>query len=32
MLCYLLEDEENLNTLLSFSLKQEGYEVKTFLT
>lgn len=32
MLCYLLEDEENLNTLLSFSLKQEGYDVKTFLT
>jgi two-component system response regulator CssR len=32
MLCYLLEDEENLNTLLSFSLKQEGYEVKIFFT
>ncbi len=32
MLCYLVEDEENLNTLLSFSLKQEGYDVKTFLT
>jgi two-component system response regulator CssR len=32
MLCYLLEDEQNLNTLLSFSLKQEGYNVKTFLT
>lgn len=32
MLCYLLEDEENLNTLLSFSLQQEGYTVKTFLT
>lgn len=32
MICYLLEDEENLNTLLSFSLTQEGYEVKTFLT
>jgi len=32
MLCYLVEDEENLNTLLSFSLKQEGYEVKTFFT
>ena len=32
MLCYLVEDEENLNTLLAFSLKQEGYDVKTFFT
>lgn len=32
MLCYLVEDEENLNTLLSFSLKQEGYDVKTFFS
>jgi two-component system response regulator CssR len=32
MWCYLVEDEENLNTLLSFTLKQEGYDVKTFLT
>lgn len=32
MLCYLVEDEENLNTLLSFTLKQEGYDVKSFLT
>ena len=32
MLCYLLEDEQNLNTLLSFSLKQEGYDVRTFFT
>jgi two-component system response regulator CssR len=31
MICYLVEDEENLNTLLSFSLKQDGYEVKSFL-
>ena len=30
MLCYLVEDEENLNTLLSFSLNQEGYKVKSF--
>lgn len=30
MLTYLVEDEENLNTLLSFSLKQEGYEVRSF--
>lgn len=32
MICYLVEDEENLNTLLSFALKQDGYEVKSFLT
>lgn len=32
MLCYLVEDEENLNTLLTFSLQQEGYDVKGFLT
>jgi|LGOV01.1.fsa_nt_gb two-component system response regulator CssR len=31
MKCYLVEDEENLNTLLSFSLKQEKYEVTSFL-
>lgn len=30
MLCYLVEDEENLNTLLTFSLNQEGYKVKSF--
>ena len=30
MVCYLVEDEVNLNTLLSFSLEQEGYEVKSF--
>lgn len=30
MRCFLVEDEENLNTLLSFSLKQEGYEVESF--
>lgn len=32
MLCYLVEDEENLNTLLSFSLKQDGYDIKSFFT
>ncbi|MCH4886170.1 response regulator transcription factor [Acidaminobacter sp. JC074] len=32
MICYLVEDEENLNTLLTFSLKQEGYDVTSFLT
>lgn len=31
MTCYLVEDEENLNTLLAFSLKNEKYEVKSFL-
>lgn len=30
MKCYLVEDEENLNTLLSFSLKNENYEVRSF--
>ncbi len=32
MTCYLVEDEENLNTLLSFSLKNEKYDVVSFLT
>ena len=32
MICYLVEDEENLNTLLTFTLKQEGYEETSFLT
>jgi len=31
MKCYLVEDEENLNTLLSFALKQESYEVTSFM-
>ncbi len=30
MKCYLVEDEENLNTLLSFALKNEKYEVESF--
>lgn len=32
MKCYLVEDEKNLNMLLTFSLKQEGYDVTSFHT
>ena len=30
MKCYLVEDEENLNLLLTFALNNESYEVKSF--